>query len=150
MTEITDKITKTYCPRQFFYMEPLFKSTPFFKNYCANIPCRGDIDCNRDECWKMTLDSEQTYVQDDLIKISQKPMCPAEFFGRLGAYAHDCGVKPEKIFKQFRADFGTTEFCSHLCTLGRIECFGKKLKGQQFFENTCWPNLLRELNSHQK
>ena len=149
MIEFTDATKATYCPRQVYYMSPEFKETPFFTQYCANIPCRGDICKNRAACWEM-LASPAPYVQDDLIKVSQQPVCPSEFFGRLSEYAHDCGCAPEKIFKQFRADFGATEFCAQACMIGGIECFGKKLKGRQFFENNCWPNLLCELNSRQK
>ena len=148
--DINDTTKEAYCPRQVFYTSPEFKETEFFVKYCANVPCRGDIDCNRDECWKMVLNSEYPQVQDDLIKVSQKPKCPAEFFGRLSEYAHNCGDAPKKIFSQFQSDFGTTKFCAHTCPMGVLRCFGKELKGQQFFESTCWPNLLTELKTRQK
>lgn len=147
--DITDTIKQTYCPRQYFYMDPAFKDTTFFKRHCGLIPCRGDIECNRAACWTM-LTERGPYVHDDLIKVSQKPVCPSDFFGRLAEYAHDCGAESKKIFTKYMSEFGCTEFCAHTCPMGAVECFGKKFKGQQFFENTCWPNLLAELKVKQK
>lgn len=147
--DISDTTKGAYCPRQVYNMSPEFKETPFFTQYCANVPCRGDICKNRAACWEM-LASPAPYVQDDLIKVSQQPVCPSEFFGRLSEYAHDCCTAPEKIFKQFQSDFGRTEFCAHTCPMSSIQCLGKTLKGQLFIENTCWPKLLAELKVKQK
>ena len=146
---VSSEIKTKYCPRQYFYMDPKFKESNFYKRYCASVPCRGDIQCNRAACWEMLI-NRGPYVQDDLIKISQKPICPSDFFGRLSEYAHDCGAERQKMFNQYMSEFGHTEFCAHTCPLMPIECWGKKFKGQQFFDNTCWPNLLAELKERQK
>lgn len=147
--DIAPTIKQTYCPRQYFYMSPEFKETDFFVKYCASVPCRGDICRNRAACWEM-LASHGPYVQDDMITVSQEPTCPSDFYGRLAEYAHDCGVSPEVAFKQYGAEFGRTEFCAHTCPMSSIHCLGKTLKGRDWFENKCWPNLLAELKVKQK
>lgn len=147
--DVTDATKGAYCPRQVYYMSPEFKETSFFTQYCANVPCRGDICKNRSACWEM-LASKGPYVQDDYIKISQTPKCPADFFGQLAEYAHDCGCSAEKIFNQFRVDFGTTEFCAHTCPMGKVKCFVQRFKGELAFDSVCWPRLLKELQTRKK
>ena len=147
--DIAPTIKQTYCPRQYFYMSPEFKETDFFVKYCASVPCRGDICRNRAACWEM-LASHGPYVQDDMIAVSQEPICPSDFYGRLAEYAHDCCISPEAAFKQYWAEFGRTEFCAHTCPMSSSHCLGKTLKGRDWFENKCWPNLLAELKVKQK
>lgn len=147
--DIAPTIKQTYCPRQYFYMSPEFKETNFFVEYCANIPCRGDICRNRAACWEM-LANHGPYVQDDMITVSQESACPSDFYGRLAEYAHDCGAAPEALFKRHQSEFARTEFATHMCPMSSIQCLGKTLKGRDWFENKCWPKLLAELKMHQK
>ena len=147
--DIAPTIKQTYCPRQYFYMSPEFKETNFFVEYCANIPCRGDICRNRAACWEM-LANHGPYVQDDMITVSQESACPSDFYGRLAEYAHDCGAAPEVLFKRHQSEFARTEFATHMCPMSSIQCLGKTLKGRDWFENKCWPKLLAELKMHQK
>lgn len=147
--DVSETLKGAYCPRQYFYMTQKFKESDFYKRYCACVPCRGDIECNRAACWNI-LESRGPYTQDDYIRISQKPTCPSDFFGRLAEYANTCGVVPATAFSKFMADFGNTEFCAHTCPIGSVHCFGKELKGDEFIKNTCWSPLLAELKDRQK
>ena len=142
--EITDMFKEMYCPRQYFYLDQKFKESDFFTKYCASVPCRGDIDCNRAACWEM-LANRGPYVQDDMITVSQTPNCPSDFFGRLSEYAHDCGAVPEKIFKQYRSDFGGSNFACNQCT-----GFLCRTTNPFVINDACWTHLLAELKTRQK
>ena len=90
--DISDAIKGAYCPRQAYNASSEFEETEFFTRYCTYIPCCGDIECNRKECWKM-LESGAPYVQNEYVLNAQTPTSMDEFFKRLGDYARDSGIK---------------------------------------------------------
>lgn len=146
---ISKSIQENYCPRQFFYTMPEFKKSPFFTGYCANVPCRGDIECNRAACWNM-LSSPAPYVQDSAVNVAQVVKCPAEFFGVLSDFEHMRGSSAQQLFRQFYNDFGSTEFCKADCPLGfSLNCVARKLESASGMHE-CWSKLLAELKAHVK
>lgn len=145
--DIADTIKQTYCPRQYFYMDPDFKDTKFFKRYCGLISCRGDIACNRAACWEMLI-NRGPYVQDDFTDLPGEKLCPSEFFGRLAEYAHDCGAEPYKIFLQQKKELAGIPFLENNCS--GLDCLLKR-DGDFYTINTiCWRHVLAELKARQK
>lgn len=145
--DIADTFKQTYCPRQYFYTDPSFKDTEFFKRYCKLIPCRGDIACNRAACWDKLI-NHGPYVQNDFTNLPGEKLCPSDFFGRLAEYAHDCGAEPHKIFLQQKIELAGIPFLQKSCS--GLQC---RLKQDGHFEtinNICWRHVLAELKAHQK
>lgn len=146
LIEVPVAMQKTYCPRQVFGMSDEFYGTPFFTKYCANVPCRGDIDSNRADCWSKLL-GNGPFVQNSAIKATQVARCPMHFHWRLTGYARECGATPEKVQTLYASKFGNTAFCAENCGGKTQTCPNKDLFGVEYFNRNCWPKLLAELKT---
>ena len=143
---ISDVTKQTYCPRQVFGGTIEFNKSEFFVQYCANIPCRGDIRCNRRDCWEMLM-AHGPYVQKEKTNASQQAVCPSLFFGRLLDYVHDSGIAPNTVFDQAQLEFFKTNFALNKCNV--FSCTKRRLLCPTINKD-CWEPVLNELKSQQR
>ena len=143
---ISDVTKQTYCPRQVFGGTIEFDKSDFFVQYCADIPCRGDIRCNRSDCWEMLM-ARGPYVQKEKTNASQQAVCPSLFFGRLLDYVHDSGLGPNTVFDQAQLEFFKTNFALKKCS--GFSCTKRRLLCPSI-DKDCWGPVLKELKSRQK
>lgn len=144
---IPDSVKEQFCPRQVFIAYPLLTDKVFMGKYCSKIPCLGDIACNRAACWEM-LESSGPYIQDDLIKISQKPKCPSEFFAHLADFIDFSGVSVQSQYKIWKDGFASLNDKGQVCGIPAIPC--RIYDCPDRVENICWARYFKELKSRQK